>query len=388
MLKNASIKIKAGERLSVVGLNGAGKTTFIKLLCRLYDTDEGEILLDGVNIRDYDYDEYMKLFSVVFQDFRLLAFSVQENVLLGREDTPEAVDSVLEKVGLLDKVNTLPHGRDTMMFRQFEKDGVQLSGGEQQKLAIARALCKNAPVVILDEPTAALDPVAEYEIYCRFNELVGGKTAVDLPEGKNLVGAFWQPELVLCDYRTLATLPQEYVIDGMAEVIKYGFISDNELLETLRVDTNIKIEEIIARAIYDKKVLVEADERDRGSRQLLNLGHTLGHAIEKCSQFSLSHGQAVAIGMILVTKAAVKRCLCPKDVLTELLYLLTKYGLPTETVFTADEIKIAALNDKKRMGQKLTIVLPQSLGKSVLYPIAVEELEEFIKDGLGYAENN
>ena len=178
VLKNVSIKIKAGERLSVVGLNGAGKTTFIKLLCRLYDADEGEILLDGVNIRDYDYDEYMKLFSVVFQDFRLLAFSVQDNILLGNEDSPENVDAVLEKVGLLDKVNTLPHGRDTMMFRQFEKDGVQLSGGEQQKLAIARALYKDAPVVILDEPTAALDPVAEYEIYCRFNVLVGGKTAV------------------------------------------------------------------------------------------------------------------------------------------------------------------------------------------------------------------
>ena len=131
-----------------------------------------------MNIRDYDYDEYMKLFSVVFQDFRLLAFSVQDNILLGNEDSPENVDAVLEKVGLLDKVNTLPHGRDTMMFRQFEKDGVQLSGGEQQKLAIARALYKDAPVVILDEPTAALDPVAEYEIYCRFNELVGGKTAV------------------------------------------------------------------------------------------------------------------------------------------------------------------------------------------------------------------
>ena len=178
VLKNVSIKIKAGERLSVVGLNGAGKTTFIKLLCRLYDADEGEILLDGVNIREYDYDEYMKLFSVVFQDFRLLAFTVQDNILLGREDEPEKVDDVLEKVGLLDKVNTLPHGRDTLMFRQFDRDGVQLSGGEQQKLAIARALYKDAPVVILDEPTAALDPVAEYEIYCRFNELVGGKTAV------------------------------------------------------------------------------------------------------------------------------------------------------------------------------------------------------------------
>ncbi len=178
VLENVSIKIKAGERLSVVGLNGAGKTTFIKLLCRLYDTDDGEILLDGVNIRDYDYDEYMKLFSVVFQDFRLLAFTAEDNILLGKEDSAENVDKLFDKVGLLDKINSLPKGRDTMMFRQFDRDGVQLSGGEQQKLAIARALYKNAPVVILDEPTAALDPVAEYDIYCKFNELVGGKTAV------------------------------------------------------------------------------------------------------------------------------------------------------------------------------------------------------------------
>ncbi len=178
VLENVSIKIKAGERLSVVGLNGAGKTTFIKLLCRLYDTDEGEILLDGVNIREYDYDEYMKLFSVVFQDFRLLAFTAQDNILLGREDTDENVDSLFSQVGLLDKINSLPKGRDTMMFRQFDRDGVQLSGGEQQKLAIARALYKDAPVVILDEPTAALDPVAEYDIYCKFNDLVHNKTAV------------------------------------------------------------------------------------------------------------------------------------------------------------------------------------------------------------------
>lgn len=178
VLKNVSITIKAGERLSVVGLNGAGKTTFIKLLCRLYDTDEGEILMDGVNIREYDYDEYMKLFSVVFQDFRLLSFSAKDNVLLGAEDSEEAADAMFEKVGLLGKINSLPKGRDTLMFREFDRDGVQLSGGEQQKLAIARALYKDAPVVILDEPTAALDPVAEYEIYCKFNELVGGKTAV------------------------------------------------------------------------------------------------------------------------------------------------------------------------------------------------------------------
>ncbi|MBQ4165069.1 MAG: ABC transporter ATP-binding protein, partial [Oscillospiraceae bacterium] len=178
VLKNVSIKIKAGERLSVVGLNGAGKTTFIKLLCRLYDCDEGEILLDGVNIKEYDYDEYMKLFSVVFQDFRLLSFTAEDNILLGKQDSAENVDAMFEKVGLLDKIASLPKGRETMMFKQFDREGVQLSGGEQQKMAIARALYKNAPVVILDEPTAALDPVAEYEIYCKFNELVGGKSAI------------------------------------------------------------------------------------------------------------------------------------------------------------------------------------------------------------------
>lgn len=178
VLKNTSITLRSGERLSVVGLNGAGKTTFIKLLCRLYDVTEGEILLDGVNIRDYDYEEYMKLFSVVFQDFRLLAFSVRDNVLLGNDEPDETVDGLMEKVGLSEKITSLPHGRDTMMFKQFDKEGVELSGGEQQKLAIARALYKDAPVVILDEPTAALDPVAEYEIYKRFDELVGGKAAV------------------------------------------------------------------------------------------------------------------------------------------------------------------------------------------------------------------
>lgn len=178
VLKNTSITLRSGERLSVVGLNGAGKTTFIKLLCRLYDVTEGEILLDGVNIRDYDYEEYMKLFSVVFQDFRLLAFSVRDNVFLGNDEPDETADSLMEKVGLSEKIESLPNGKDTMMFKQFDKEGVELSGGEQQKLAIARALYKDAPVVILDEPTAALDPVAEYEIYKRFDELVGGKTAV------------------------------------------------------------------------------------------------------------------------------------------------------------------------------------------------------------------
>lgn len=178
ILDNVSITLKAGEHLSVVGLNGAGKTTFIKLLCRLYDADSGEILLDGVNIKNYKYDDYMKLFSVVFQDFKLFAFSARENIVLDSEADDKAVQDIVRMAGLEEKISSLPNGLNTMLFKQFDESGIEPSGGEQQKLAIARALYKNAPVVILDEPTAALDPVAEYEIYRQFNTLVGGKTAV------------------------------------------------------------------------------------------------------------------------------------------------------------------------------------------------------------------
>ena len=177
VLKDVSITLNSGERLSVVGLNGAGKTTFIKLLCRFYDVDKGEILLDGVNIRDYDYEEYMRLFSVVFQDFKLFAFSARENISLGKVNDG-SVEKYVQMAGLGDKIDSLENGLDTMIFKQFDENGIEPSGGEQQKLAIARALYKDSPIVILDEPTAALDPVAEYEIYKSFDELVGEKTAV------------------------------------------------------------------------------------------------------------------------------------------------------------------------------------------------------------------
>ena len=173
-----SITIRSGEHLSIVGLNGAGKTTFVKILCRLYDVDEGEILLDGVNIKDYSYDEYMKLFSVVFQDFKLLAFSIKENILLDQEATEEEIRNISSLAGIEEKVASLEKGIDTIIFKSFDKDGIELSGGEQQKIAIARAFYKNSPIVILDEPTAALDPIAEYEIYRQFDKLVGGKTAI------------------------------------------------------------------------------------------------------------------------------------------------------------------------------------------------------------------
>lgn len=174
VLDGVDITVEPGEHLSIVGLNGAGKTTFIKLLCRLYDPTEGEILLDGRNIQEYDYKEYMAQFAPVFQDFKMFGFTVRENITIGEEDSLEELLKLTELDGMVKK---LPKGADTRIFKIFEEDGIEPSGGEQQKIAIARALYKKAPVVILDEPTAALDPIAEYEIYRQFHTLVGGRTA-------------------------------------------------------------------------------------------------------------------------------------------------------------------------------------------------------------------
>ena len=178
VLRDINLTIKSGEHLSIVGLNGAGKTTFIKLLCRLYDVTEGEILVDGVNIKEYSEEEYRKLFAVVFQDFQLFAFSLRENIALGEQAEDKEIEEVLKLAGLWEDAQKLPQGLDTMLYKSFDENGTDLSGGQRQKTAIARALFRKAPIVILDEPTAALDPVAEYEIYRQFNALVGGKTAV------------------------------------------------------------------------------------------------------------------------------------------------------------------------------------------------------------------
>lgn len=177
-LRHVNIKFKIGEKLAVVGRNGSGKTTFIKLMCRLYDPTEGEILLNGVNIKKYDYDEYMRIFSVVFQDYKLFSFSLAENVAAGTEYQEQSVQEALKQAGFEKRLNTMSDGIQTALYQDFDENGVEISGGEAQKIALARALYKDAPFVILDEPTAALDPIAEYDIYTRFNEMVGDKTAI------------------------------------------------------------------------------------------------------------------------------------------------------------------------------------------------------------------
>ena len=177
-LRHVNIQFRVGSRLAVVGVNGSGKTTFIKLLCRLYDPTEGEILLNGIDIRKYRYEDYMELFSVVFQDFKLLALPLGENVAGASVYDRALARRCLEDAGFGERLTAMPQGLDTSLYRELDPQGVEISGGEAQKIAIARALFKDAPFIVLDEPTAALDPVAEAEIYSKFDAIAGDKTAI------------------------------------------------------------------------------------------------------------------------------------------------------------------------------------------------------------------
>lgn len=177
-LRHVNVAFGIGSRMAVVGENGSGKTTFIKLLCRLYDPQEGEILLNGIDIKKYDYRDYMDVFSIVFQDFQLLSQPLADNVACSHEYDRGRVLKALRDAGMGERLRTMPNGLDTQLYRQYDDNGVEISGGEAQKTAIARALYRNAPFLILDEPTAALDPIAEAEIYARLNQIVEDRTAI------------------------------------------------------------------------------------------------------------------------------------------------------------------------------------------------------------------
>lgn len=177
-LKNINIKINNGEHLAVVGRNGSGKTTFIKLMCRLYDVTDGEILINGINIKDYSKESIIKLYSVVFQDFKIFSITLAQNISANEKYDKERLYDALDKANIKGRVLAMENKESTYLYKDLDKSGIEISGGEAQKLALARALYKDSPVVILDEPTAALDPVAENEIYNRFNSFVDNKTAI------------------------------------------------------------------------------------------------------------------------------------------------------------------------------------------------------------------
>lgn len=212
---------------------------------------------------------------------------------------------------------------------------------------------------------------------------VGGKTAVDLGAGKNLVGAFWQPRLVLCDCDTFDTLPEVVFSDGVAETLKHGLIADADFYHLL-MEENIyaHMEQVVARNVEIKATVVGEDEFERGKRKLLNFGHTLGHAIEKCSCYTVPHGQAVAAGMVLVTRAAERLGYSPKGTLDTVIAGNRKYGLPVDCPYTAAELYAAATGDKKRSGGEIDVVVLEEIGKARTVRLSMDGLREFVEAAL------
>lgn len=212
---------------------------------------------------------------------------------------------------------------------------------------------------------------------------VGGKTAIDLTAGKNLCGAFYQPSLVLCDINSLNTLPEDIFRDGCAEVIKYSILYDEPLFDLLmQTGPDFPREEVITRCVQHKRDVVANDEFDRGDRQKLNLGHTVGHGVEAHSRFTISHGKAVAIGMAIVSRAAAATGMCPKAAKDKICQVIRQFGLPTHTDFSAHQLFTAALSDKKRSGKTLNLIVPSDIGNCIIFPIAVTDLQSFIEAGL------
>ena len=211
---------------------------------------------------------------------------------------------------------------------------------------------------------------------------VGGKTAVDLPTGKNQAGSFYQPCIVICDPNTLETLPEEQYRCGCAEIIKYSMLGNAAFFEELyKTPVREQYEHVIEVCVQMKRDIVGADEYDLGRRRTLNLGHTFGHAVEQCSDFSLLHGEAVAIGMATVTRAAVKRGICGEETLARLLDILHRYGLPTETGYELDKLYEAELVDKKISGGKMHLIVPEKIGQVRMETIPVEALRDWMQDG-------
>lgn len=245
---------------------------------------------------------------------------------------------------------------------------VALGGGVVGDLAGFAAATYLRGIRYIQVPTTLLAAV---------DSSVGGKTAIDLPSGKNLAGAFCQPNLVICDTELLTTLPQSVFTDGCAEVIKYGILYDPEFFRYLEsAGPNFDLETVIKRCVELKRDAVISDEYDTGDRMKLNLGHTIGHGVEARSHFTVSHGKAVAIGTAIVARASN----CPDR--ERILSLLELFGLPISTHYTAEELYTYTLSDKKRSADKVSLIIPRSIGNCEIVPTPVDHLLSFIQAGL------
>lgn len=250
---------------------------------------------------------------------------------------------------------------------------VALGGGVVGDLAGFAAAVYLRGIPYIQVPTTLLAMV---------DSSVGGKTAVDLPGGKNQAGAFYQPSLVLCDPAVLDTLPEEEFRCGCAEIIKYGLLGNEPFFRSLqRTPIRNQLETVITTCVQMKRDVVAADEFDRGVRQKLNLGHSFGHAVEQCSGFTLLHGQAVAIGMAAITRAAFARGICSRETLEDVLSILRAYDLPTETSYPLDELARAALSDKKMAGGTMHLIVPEAVGRCRIQAIPAGELRDWMASG-------
>ncbi len=250
---------------------------------------------------------------------------------------------------------------------------VALGGGVCGDMAGFAAACFLRGINFVQMPTTLLAAV---------DSSVGGKTAIDLPMGKNLVGAFHQPILVICDTQTMSTLDDDLIMDGVSEAIKSGIIKDVELFCMFEQSNSYDLEQIIRRCVAFKADIVAADEKESGERMKLNLGHTFGHAIESLSNFEISHGKCVAIGMAVIARAAEHAGMCSPQTTQRIITTLQKHGLPTDCPYTAQQIVEVALSDKKRSGDKISMIIPRDIGICDIYKTEVENIHDFIAHGL------
>lgn len=297
------------------------------------------------------------------------------------------VQASLEKAGFRVLSYILPHGEQ---HKTLETYGALMNFLCDKRLTRSDLLVALGGGVTGDLTGFA---AATYQRGCGFVQIpttllamvdssVGGKTAVDLPGGKNQAGAFYQPSLVLCDPDTLATLPEEEFRCGCAEVVKYGMLGDAAFFASLEtVPVRGQLENVIERCVTMKRDIVHEDEFDTGLRRLLNLGHSFGHAVEACSGYTLLHGQAVAVGMAMITRAAVEKGCCEPETLDRLLAILKQYELPTECDYSVGELSSALLADKKMTGSTMHLVVPEAVGRCRIVKVPASELPDWLRCG-------